>query len=327
MDRPAPSTPGAAPLRRLLNPRQIAVVGGEEAAEVLRQCRLMGFAGPLWPVHPTRETMAGLPCFRSVADLPEPPDAAFVGVPRAASVEVVADLAGRGAGGAVCYASGFAEAGGEGVDWQRRLVEAAGGMALIGPNCYGVLNYLDGAALWPDSHGGQRVDRGVAIVTQSGNIGLNLTMQRRGLPVAYLVSGGNLAVTGMHEIVEALLDDPRVTAIGLHIEGLADVAAFARVAVTRPAAANPGHRAEGRQFRGGGPDDDEPHQFAGRAGRLVRRAVRPGRHRPGAGPRHPAGGPGAAATCTARCQACGSPRPVARAATRPWSRTSPRGAG
>jgi acyl-CoA synthetase (NDP forming) len=104
-------------------------------------------------------------------------------------------------------------------------------MAIAGPNCYGLINYLDGAALWPDQHGGRRVERGVAIVTQSGNIGLNLTMQRRGLPIAYLVTVGNKARGDFADYVEALLDDPRVSAIGLHIEGLDDMAGFARAAL------------------------------------------------------------------------------------------------
>lgn len=222
---------GSPNLHRLLTPRQVAVFGGRHAAEVIRQCRRMGFEGDLWPVHPDHETIEGLRCYRRVEDLPAAPDASFLAVPREATVAVAAQLADRGAGGAVCYASGFAEAGGDGIGLQRALIAAAGPLALIGPNCYGVLNYLDGAALWPDQHGGRRVERGVAIVTQSGNIGLNVTMQRRCLPLAYLISVGNCAGSSLPQIVECLLDDPRVTAIGLHVEGLDDVAGFARVAV------------------------------------------------------------------------------------------------
>jgi len=218
-------------LQRLFAPRSIAMFGGNAAAEAIRQCRKLGFAGDIWPVHPTRTSVEGLPCFASVADLPAAPDAAFVAVPAQATVDVVRQLAQRGAGGAICYASGFAEVGEVGATLQAELVQAAGDMALVGPNCYGMLNYLDGVALWPDQHGGTRVERGVAIVTQSGNIGLNLTMQRRALPLAYLITVGNKAGDGMEAIVDALLQDPRVTAIGLHIEGLDDVAEFSRVAL------------------------------------------------------------------------------------------------
>ena len=218
-------------LQRLLSPRHIAVFGGAAAAEVVRQCRKLGFAGAIWPVHPRHATVEGLPCFADVAALPQAPDASFIAVPREATVAVVAQLAARGAGGAICYASGFSEVGGVGAALQQQLVSAAAGMALVGPNCYGLLNYLDGVALWPDQHGGQRLERGVAIVTQSGNIGLNLTMQRRHLPLAYLITVGNQAGEPMDAIVDTLLQDARVTAIGLHIEGLGDVAAFSRVAL------------------------------------------------------------------------------------------------
>ncbi len=218
-------------LARLLSPRHIAVFGGRAAAEVIRQCRLLGYTGSIWPVHLTRREMEGLPCFSSVEALPGAPDASFIAVPARATVEVTSSLARRGAGGVICYASGFAEAGSEGARLQNELVLAAGRMALIGPNCYGLLNYLDGVALWPDQHGGRRVERGVVIVTQSGNIGLNLTMQRRALPLAGLITVGNKAGVGMEGIVAALLHDERVSAIGLHIEGLDDVQAFSRVAL------------------------------------------------------------------------------------------------
>lgn len=221
----------AASLRRLLAPRHVAVFGRGAAAEVVRQCRKLGFAGEIWPVHPRHQTLEGLPCYPDVAALPAAPDASFIAVPRQGTVELVGALAARGAGGAICYASGFAEVGGEGVTLQQQLVAAAADMPLLGPNCYGMLNYLDGVALWPDQHGGRRLDRGVAIVTQSGNIGLNLTMQTRGLPLACLITVGNKAGASIEAILEALLLDPRISAIGLHIEGLDDVAAFSRVAL------------------------------------------------------------------------------------------------
>jgi len=219
-----------AELRRLFAPRHVAVFGGSAAGEVVRQCQALGFGGALWPVHPRHGQVAGLRCYRDVASLPEPPDASFIAVSAEQSIAVVAQLAARGAGGVICHASGFAEVGAAGAALQQRLVTAAGAMALVGPNCYGMLNYLDGVALWPDQHGGQRVARGVAIVAQSGNIALNLSMQRRHLPLAYLITVGNQAGAGIEAIVGALLQDPRVSAIGLHVEALQDVAGFSRVA-------------------------------------------------------------------------------------------------
>ena len=222
------------PLSRLLRPSSIAVIGGGAwCANVIAECRKIGFAGPVWPVHPTQPEIAGLPAYASVADLPAAPDASFIGVNREASIESLRALAARGAGGAVCFASGFREAAaetGDGAALEAALVEAAGAMRILGPNCYGFLNLADGAALWPDQHGALRADRGVALITQSSNIAINLTMHTRGLPLAYVVTAGNQAQTGMAEIASALLDDPRVTALGLHIEGIGDLAGFAAMA-------------------------------------------------------------------------------------------------
>lgn len=219
------------PLGRLLRPRQIAVIGGREAAEVVRQSERMGYAGEIWPVNPKRAELAGRATYASIEQLPSAPDASFIAVPPEATIAAVRALAARGAGGAVCYASGFAEEGEVGKALQRDLVQAAGAVALVGPNCYGLLNYLDGAALWPDQHGGSRVERGVALITQSGNLGLTLTMQRRSLPLAFLITIGNQAVLKLPDYIAALSADPRVSAIGLHLEGIDDPAAFGRVAI------------------------------------------------------------------------------------------------
>ncbi len=215
-------------LDRLLRPRHIAVLGAGWALNVIEQCRKMGFKGPVWPVHPTKAEIGGLKAYASLADLPEAPDATFIGVNRFATVDVVAELATMGAGGAICFASGWTEVGEAGL--QDRLVAAAGDMPILGPNCYGVINYLDGALLWPDQHGGVPVDKGVALVSQSSNIVINLGMQARGLPVAYVACLGNAAVVGLAELTGALLDDPRVTAVGLYIEGIDDAPAFAALA-------------------------------------------------------------------------------------------------
>jgi len=216
-------------LRRLLRPESIAVFGGREAAEVMKQCDRLGYDGRVYPVHPSKAEVHGRRCYRGIADLPEVPDVAFVGVNRELTVRIVAELSGAGSGGAVCYASGYKEVQVE--QLQRALVDAAADMPILGPNCYGFINYLDGVALWPDQHGGRRIERrGVALLTQSGNMTINLTMQRRALPLAYIVTLGNQAQLGLSAMIDAVLDDDRVSAIGLHIEGVDDVGAFERAA-------------------------------------------------------------------------------------------------
>lgn len=210
-------------LSRMFRPKSIAVIGGGAWCEqVIKQLRLMEFQGEIWPVHPSAQQFCGLPTFPAVDVLPSAPDAAFIGINREKTIPSVAALSKRGAGGAVCFASGFSEAAAEdanGDTLQAQLISAAGNMPILGPNCYGFINALDGSLLWPDQHGCTRVDNGVAILTQSSNIAINLTMQKRALPIAYMVTCGNMAQINQAQIALALLDDPRVTAIGLHIEG------------------------------------------------------------------------------------------------------------
>jgi acyl-CoA synthetase (NDP forming) len=149
-----------------------------------------------------------------------------VGVNRNLTIDVVRDLAARDAGGAVCYATGFIESGEEGSELQRRLLEASSDMPLIGPNCYGLLNYLNGAMLWPDQQGGRRVDEGVAIITMSSNVGFNLTMQRRGVPIAYMISLGNKLKFDLHDAIHTFARQDQVTALGLYVEAMPDPKVF-----------------------------------------------------------------------------------------------------
>ena len=215
-------------LSRLLRPKSIAVIGGGAwCDQIIHQSQKIGFQGDVWMVHPKGIALRGVQSVPTISDLPGAPDAVFVGVNRHLSIELIGQLSAMGAGGAVCFASGFSEAVAEdstGHDLQSQLVAAAGDMPILGPNCYGFINALDNALLWPDQHGCAPVDRGVAILTQSSNIAINLTMQQRALPIAYTVACGNMAQTSQAQIALALLDDPRVTAIGLHIEGFGDTA-------------------------------------------------------------------------------------------------------
>jgi acetate---CoA ligase (ADP-forming) len=224
-------------LDRLFNPRTVVVVGGKEAQRVMEQCDRFGFEGSIWPVNPTRAEMRGRLCYPSIESLPGVPDAAYVAVNRERSVDIIARLAAIGCGGAISYAAGFAEiehsagsSNAKGGALQQQLVAAAGSMPLLGPNCYGFINTLSRVTLWPDQHGARPCARGVAIVTQSSNIAISMTMQTSGLPIAYVATAGNQAQLGLSTIASALLEDDRVSALGLHIEGLDDTRLFEQFA-------------------------------------------------------------------------------------------------
>ena len=213
-------------LSRLISPKSIAVVGNRGANFAIRESKKLGYNHKIWAIHPTLDFLEGIKCYKDIKDLPEAPDATFIAVNAESAIAIVADLKSIGGGGAVLYASGFGELGEKGIKRNQRLEEAADGMPLIGPNCYGFINSLDGVALWPDVHGCEPVSSGVAIITQSGNIGLNITMQSIGLSIAYMFTLGNQTNTNIADIINAMLDDNRVNAIGLHIEGISDIKSF-----------------------------------------------------------------------------------------------------
>ena len=218
-------------LSRLLSPRHIAFIGGRDAEVAINEAKRIGFTGAIWPVNPKRETLGGYPCFASVDDLPSAPDATFLAVPAPAAIATTAKLAARGAGGIVCYTAGFREAGAAGQVLEAELIQAAGDLALVGPNCYGVINYLDRAALWPFAHGGGSPGYGAAIITQSGMLSSDITMSQRSLPLTHMISCGNQSVLSLEDFVDHLIDHPAVRAIGMHIEGLRDVPRFAAAAL------------------------------------------------------------------------------------------------
>ena len=221
-------------LDRLFRPKSVAAIGGGYwARSIIEQCRKIGFQGAIYPIHPKATAVDGIPVYRTLADLPETPDAAFICVNRNATIDVVRELSRMGAGGAVCFASGFLESQAEtqdGASLQAELVSAAGDMPILGPNCYGFVNYLDQVCLWPDQHGGIPVDGGVAIITQSSNIAINLSMHTRALPIPYLMTAGNQAKVSMVDLARFVLADQRVTALGMHIEGLGDPNDFLQLA-------------------------------------------------------------------------------------------------
>ena len=218
-------------LQRALHARSLAFIGGEEAASGIEYCRRLGFRGRIFAVNPRRAELAGIACVPTVDDLPQVPDGAWIAVGAEATIDAVARLAAMGAPAAVCYAPGFAEAGcGE---RERRLIEAAGGMAIVGPNCMGLVTYLDGVPVALSSGlGTERPPGGVALVAQSGTLIGNMVASERSLPVSHLFSMGNQSVLDIADGIDAVAGDPRVRAVLLYVEGIGDAGAFARAAAT-----------------------------------------------------------------------------------------------
>jgi len=217
-------------LRRLLSPRHVAFIGGADADFSARQCAAQ-FDGPVWGVNPKRDKLGGVRCYPAVEDLPDAPDAVFLATPRTAATETVRQLSRIGAGGVACFTAGYGELGQAGQRAEAELIEAAGDMALVGPNCYGIVNFTNGAVLWPFGAGNHRCHEGVALVMQSGMLPANMIMNDRSVPITHVVSAGNQAVLAIEDYLDVLLDEPAVRAVGLYIEGIKSVDKFATAAI------------------------------------------------------------------------------------------------
>ncbi len=219
-------------IQRLIAPRSIVLIGAGAWTDAVAAGNVsVGYPGALWRVHPTRTSTARTIYYRSVADLPAAPDAAFLAVPNHAVPDVAGALAERGCGGFVCFSAGFSETGSElGQRLDRELLRKAAGLPFFGPNCYGFVNFFDRAAMMPDQIVGQTRDRGVALICQSGTIALTLMFNDRSLPIGCLFTVGNQSRLAVEDLIETLCDDSRVTAFGLYLEGIKDPSRFAGAA-------------------------------------------------------------------------------------------------
>lgn len=224
--------PSGERLQRLFFPRRIAIAGlserprtwGRMAYQYLRQA---GFDGEVVAYRP-RHVDAEVPAVDDLAS-GGPVDLVLVAVPAAAAVDVIADSAAAGVGSAVVFSSGFAEEGEAGTLLQQRLVEAAGGMPLLGPNCLGLVS--DPASVVVSVSGflsRPRRSGQVALVSQSGAMGFVLAdhLRKRGVGFSFYASTGNEAVLGAADVASYLCARPEVKVVGCYVEGLRDVGAW-----------------------------------------------------------------------------------------------------
>jgi acyl-CoA synthetase (NDP forming) len=236
-------------LERLLKARSVAIVGASEKPgalgnSVLQNLERHGFSGPIYLINPKRDEIAGRPCLKSVADLPEGVDAAVLAIPGGAVLDTVRALAARGVGAAVIFSAGFAEGGEEGMAAQREVARIAAehGMVIEGPNCLGMTNYVEGIPLtFVETPVIELNGPGVGIVSQSGAMAvvLGTTLMSKGLGISISVSTGNEAASGVEDYVDYLLDDPNTAVIGMIVEQFRKPAAFLTLAERARAAGKP----------------------------------------------------------------------------------------
>jgi acetyl-CoA synthetase len=216
----------------LLRPRSVAVVGandrpGSYGDVIFRNLAAAGFEGAVWGVNPKRDEVHGKPCVPSVAALPEPVDAVVVAIPAAACPAVILEAGERGCGGAIVIAAGFGEtAAGRPLEAELRAAAATAGIPVCGPNGNGVVSVAARAPLWGDSV--ERLSPGpVAVITESGNFGVNALGSDRGIGFHTVVSTGNGAVLEPSDWLAALAATEGVGSIALMLESDGDGARLA----------------------------------------------------------------------------------------------------
>jgi acyl-CoA synthetase (NDP forming) len=235
-------------LRRLIDPASVAIIGASARAgsfgdRVLKN--MAGFTGRIHLVNARYDRIGERPCFPSVAALPEVPDCAVITVGREAVEEVLAECVAAGVGGAIVYASGYAETGKPGrAEMQAALGEISRrtGLRIIGPNCIGIVNWLSGAAMTFSGLPRPREVRpgAVGLISQSGALGFALAQAvERGVNLSHVLTSGNSVDVDMADYVAYLAEDPACRAIACVFEGMATPLRLIRAAEIAWAADKP----------------------------------------------------------------------------------------
>ena len=227
-------------ISRLLQPRSVAVIGastdaGKTAGRPVAYLRKHGFSGDIYPVNPRVDAIDGLRCYADVASLPAVPDVAIVLLGAERAHIAVRELAARGTAAAIVLASGYSETGEEGARRQAQLIQAAGGMRILGPNTIGLVNLTDGIVL--SASGALEMDQfpvgNIGVVSQSGGI-LGALLSRaaaRGIGLSKLVSTSNEVDLDLSDFIDQLADDPATRVIALYVESVRNPEKFRAAAL------------------------------------------------------------------------------------------------
>ena len=239
-----PSAPrelyGAKELSRLLRPRSVAVIGasatpGSFGYRTL-QNTAFGYTGKVYPINPKHGEILGRACYPTIENLPEVPDCVVLSVPAAQALPVVEQCAALGVGGAVIYSSGFLETGdSERVAQQHRLAAIArqSGMRILGPNCIGVMNFVDrvGLSFQPGLNELPMITGPIGLVVQSGALGFIIAQgMQRGIGFSYNIAPGNSCDVDICDLINFLVEDETTKAIACVFEGISDGARFLEAA-------------------------------------------------------------------------------------------------
>ncbi|HEV8015549.1 MAG TPA: acetate--CoA ligase family protein [Stellaceae bacterium] len=237
-------------ISRLMRPRSIAIVGispepSSAGFLMLRTLEEYAYSGAIHLVSRNRSDVGGRACVKTIEDLPDGIDAAMLLIPRVAIEDAVKSCAKKKIGGIVIFSAGFGEAGGEWKAAQDRiaaLAEAAG-IALCGPNCLGIVDFINRIPLTFSQQLGPPLDvaAGVVVVAQSGGLAgvIRVALKAKDIPVTCTVSTGNEAVLGLEDYAGYLLEEKTTQVVACFAEQIRKPQRFLEVAARARALGKP----------------------------------------------------------------------------------------
>ncbi|MBI4775328.1 MAG: CoA-binding protein [Deltaproteobacteria bacterium] len=228
---------GFSRLDTLFHPRSVAVVGASSGIRkwgYLILCNILagGYTGAVYPINPKETNICGLPCFRSLRDVPGTVDLVLITTPANTAPDVLKECTEKGVGGVVLISSGFSETDDRGKQIERDIVDLCQEheLPLVGPNTMGIISthsdlYATGAHARPRKGS-------IAFVSQSGNLGVQLMhwATGQGIGISLFIGSGNEGFLNSTDFLEYLESDPATRTIIMYLEGIEDGRRFVQVA-------------------------------------------------------------------------------------------------
>ncbi len=220
----------------IFNPKSVAVIGasstfGKWGQWIITNIVAGNFQGKIFPVNPREKFICGLPAFKSVQDIPDPVDLAFIAIPAKTVPEILDGCGEKGVKGVVLITSGFSETDEAGKEMERDVVNIClkKDLVLVGPNTMGII--CPYAGLFATGSHTRPKKGSVAFVSQSGNLGLQLIhwAEQQGIGVSIFVGSGNEAMITCSDYLEYLEYDPHTHIIILYLESVAEGERFFKV--------------------------------------------------------------------------------------------------